>query len=305
MMGVTHYATGVCAGACVAWGVRAALVPAPAPAPYVLVGVLLAVFVTWLAGRAAYWPDFDHGSSSATKKLGLVTQLVHELVELASVRVFDATATERDLKRGDFRNHRGLTHFGVTALLVGTAFGVAVWALTRSQPSLMFGLLNAALLARLASSKVRLKRRRGKKRNPRTLRRVRSLVWVATFVPTAFVVTRWVPVPDVVTPELAGTVLGVGVGVAVATGMLAHDLGDAATKAGVPLLWPIPIRGQRYYPIHIRAKENRSRTGADSPTETRLRFWSWAVTAVAVVGWIPGLYLLGLQRVLDLIVFLT
>jgi len=47
-------------------------------------------------------------------------------------------------------------------------------------------------------------------------------------------------------------------GFAVGFGALTHCFGDAITKAGVPILWPLPIRGRRWYelstgPFAIRA----------------------------------------------------
>jgi membrane-bound metal-dependent hydrolase YbcI (DUF457 family) len=39
------------------------------------------------------------------------------------------------------------------------------------------------------------------------------------------------------------------IGVAVFLGCVVHVLGDALTRAGVPFLWPLPIRGQRWFRI--------------------------------------------------------
>jgi membrane-bound metal-dependent hydrolase YbcI (DUF457 family) len=38
-------------------------------------------------------------------------------------------------------------------------------------------------------------------------------------------------------------------GTAVTLGMLVHALGDAVTESGAPLLWPLPIRRRRWYPV--------------------------------------------------------
>lgn len=40
-------------------------------------------------------------------------------------------------------------------------------------------------------------------------------------------------------------------GIPVTVGCLAHDLGDACTRTGVPLLWPARIAGQRWYPVGL------------------------------------------------------
>lgn len=43
--------------------------------------------------------------------------------------------------------------------------------------------------------------------------------------------------------------LAVRLGGAVAAGCVAHCLGDAATHAGCPFLWPVPIRGETFYEL--------------------------------------------------------
>lgn len=40
-------------------------------------------------------------------------------------------------------------------------------------------------------------------------------------------------------------------GMAVGVGAVMHCLGDAITKAGVPFVWPIPIRGKRWWDITL------------------------------------------------------
>lgn len=40
-------------------------------------------------------------------------------------------------------------------------------------------------------------------------------------------------------------------GIPVAVGCLAHDLGDACTRSGCPILWPAVIGGQRWYPVGL------------------------------------------------------
>lgn len=290
MMGATHHITGVCAGAFVAWGVRVALVPAPSPVPLVLAGVVGAVILTWLAGKAAYWPDLDHSTSKATLKLGPVTRLIHEVCERASTACFDATATQRDRDAGDFRGHRGLTHFGLTALLFGLGCGLTVWGLTAGRPTLVWGFACGALLGRALAGRV-----------PRRRRRTRIQVGLVATVVVGTAVALLVPLPPGLDAETVGRVLGLGVGVSVFAGMLTHDLGDAATRTGVPLLWPLKIQGHRYYPVHIRAAQNLSKTSADSGTERRIRVLSRVLLVVPVLGWIPGLYLVLAQGVLDLL----
>lgn len=301
MMGATHYTCGIAAGAWCAWGVRVALVP-DAGSPVLVVGALAgALALTWLAGRAAFWPDLDHESSTARHAWGPVTGLLQKIITRMSCDAFDATATDADKLAGNFRDHRGLTHTLLAALLFGGTIGVLVGLVTVLDPRLMWSAAVAAVTAWVASELYRwarlLKASRDAKRAARAVARIYPLVGLLCGVGTWYAV----PVPDGLAVETAAQVLGLGVGVAISAGMLAHDLGDAATKTGVPLFWPLPIRGHRYYPIHIRRKDRLTKTSKDSPTERRIRRWSWVLAVPAAFGWIPGLYTVLAVRALDLL----
>src|SRR3712207_7033150 len=47
-------------------------------------------------------------------------------------------------------------------------------------------------------------------------------------------------------------------GTAVTLGMLVHSAGDAVTDSGAPLLWPIPIRERRWYPVGSPRADRKS-----------------------------------------------
>ncbi|MDN5931948.1 MAG: metal-dependent hydrolase, partial [Pseudonocardia sp.] len=49
-------------------------------------------------------------------------------------------------------------------------------------------------------------------------------------------------------------------GSAVTLGMIVHSVGDASTESGAPLLWPVPIRQRRWYPVGS-PRPKRFRTG--------------------------------------------
>lgn len=289
MMGVTHKATGVCAGAYVAWGVRALVVPEPAP-PLVVVAVCgAALLLTLLAGQASLWPDLDHHNSTSTNSLGVVSGLIHEAVEAASIACWELTTTPADRTAGDFRNHRGLTHFAVTAVVFGLALGVGTWQLTARWPAVALGVAVGIVVGRVTPRVLALARWFGFFRKAGRRGRREALGWLAGALAAGLATVR-VPETAAVDLALVGPVLGVGVGLAVTAGMLAHDLGDCATLAGVPFLWPLRISGQRYRAVHVRRRANLTRTTADSMTEWRLRLVSRLALAVAVVGWVPGLW---------------
>lgn len=63
----------------------------------------------------------------------------------------------------------------------------------------------------------------------------------ATLATVLVIAGLWVPV------------IGAGwwLGIPVTVGCVAHDLGDACTRTGAPLLWPARIRGQRWYAVGL------------------------------------------------------
>lgn len=319
MMGVTHKATGLCAGAYIAWGVRTYVAPAPAPLYVAVAACVAGALLTVLAGRAALWPDLDHHNSTATNSLGLISGYIHEVVHRASCLVFDWTATAEDRRRGDFRGHRGLTHFAVTALGVGAVLGVLAWTFTEQRPTVALGIIAGVLVGAVAAwtwtdvlgallgTIVAVVTWTLAPTQPRLALAILVAILVGLFVtemlsskagllPAAgvgFAVHYLVPIESVdwtLVGETIGGGIGLGVGLAVGTGMLAHSVGDCATKTGVPLLWPLRIRGRRYYPIHVRREGFRLHTGESEWSELKLRGWCWVALVAAVIGWVPGLW---------------
>lgn len=319
MMGVTHRATGLCAGGFVAWGAREVVLPAPAPVGASVVAVAGAVLLTYLAGRAAMWPDLDHPGSTASREFGLISGWIHELVHGVSCALFDLTATEADVRADDFRGHRGVTHSALAAVLIGALAGTAAWFFSYRLPMLALGVVVGVLtglvatwvaaelfgfvvgtvtalfvwtvaplqpvmtLAAVTALLVFLVTDEYAGRRVGLIGAVTVFGFIAWTVPAPTI--DWTAVGD-------GTARGVGLGVglAVATGMLAHSIGDAATKTGVPLLWPLPVRGRRFYPIHIRPDGMRWHTGQSEWQEMQLRWKCWTLLGVAVIGWWPGLW---------------
>jgi membrane-bound metal-dependent hydrolase YbcI (DUF457 family) len=174
------------------------------------------VFAVLTAGFSLL-PDLDHPTSTATRRFGPASWLASRVVRPLSAAVFRATAGPGDHGEG---THRALTHTGAAAVALGVGVNAAVavwgsWAL-----------------------------------------------WSVVFVGLALAVKgidHLIPGP----PSLAAAGLltaglwwtvGAGhawAGTAVAVGMLVHDVGDALTESGAPLLWPLSIRGRRWYPVGL------------------------------------------------------
>ncbi len=193
----------------------------------------------------ALLPDLDHPGSTVSRSLGPVTRLIGRTTSYVADKVQDWTC--RCCKDPNTVAHRALTHTAVGALATG------------------------ALVA-LAGA------RRGK-------RAARVVVFLAVALAVRGIVpTKW---RGTFGAALAGAVAaaltaGLGpaagwwwLGVPAGFGVLAHILGDGATKSAVPLLWPARIRGCRWYPCGS-PRWLRFRTGG--------RRERWLVVPLMVVG---------------------
>jgi membrane-bound metal-dependent hydrolase YbcI (DUF457 family) len=92
-----------------------------------------------------------------------------------------------------------------------------------------------------------------------------------------------------------GTAGTVGwLGTAVTVGMLVHSIGDAITETGAPLLWPLPIRRRRWYPVGS-PRPLRFRTGGAveawlvAPALTLATFVLAAMVIPGLADWLTAL----------------
>lgn len=187
-----------------------------ATAPLVgLVGWEAMPFAATVAG-AALLPDLDHPSATATRFLGPITGAASWALRGLSRAVYRATATPgRDEADGE---HRALTHTVLGAVIAGAGWGAVAWW---GGPWAAAAVVAAAAL--LASAAVG------------------RWVLLALLPAVGVALLSGVDVP------LAGA--GLWVGIAVAIGCVTHSCGDALTRSGAPLLWPIRIRGTRWHRI--------------------------------------------------------
>lgn len=211
MLGVSHATSGAVLGLAVAGYAPLALGVEPSA------GSIL-TFAAVCAG-AALLPDLDHPSSTATKHFTAASFLASQVVRPLSGLVYRLTRARRDTGKG---THRGLTHTVVGAVLLGLAINLAsaAWG----TPVLLATLFVCIALAIKGLDAI--------------VPGPPSLVVAAGLT---FAVEVWVP---------GGTAGTAGwLGTAVTLGMVVHSVGDAVTESGAPLLWPLPIRQRRWYPI--------------------------------------------------------
>lgn len=199
-------------------------------------------------------PDLDHPSATASRSLGPVTGLVAWTLRHVSGFVYRHTKTTRDSGRDG--THRGITHTWPGALTVGAATA----AICRFGG--LWGTVGCLFLFALFAL-----RALPPKEAPGT-----DLVCAAGLAGLGW----WV---------LPSEGLSAWTGAAVVVGMLVHCLGDALTESGVPLLWPIPLDGKRWYPVRTPAIV---RFRASGPGDRIVRALSLVGVLILLVALAPG-----------------
>ena len=208
-----------------------------------------AVVVATVTAGAALIPDLDHPGSRASRLVAPVTQPLSALAQAASRVAYRLTRGRRD--EWVDGEHRHLTHTALFAAAVGAGVTAATSAWGRW--AVLAVLLVALMLAVDALGD-----------------------WVLPAALTALVLGL------ANGDDLAG--IASWLGVAVGTGCLVHDLGDALTESGCPVLWPLPIAGETWYELRP-PRLVRFRTGG--PGELLV---VWPVCVVAAVLLLPGVW---------------
>jgi membrane-bound metal-dependent hydrolase YbcI (DUF457 family) len=235
---------------------------------------------------AALLPDLDHPEASIARTFGPLSYRVSRITNATSAVIYAKTKTARDDSRDG--GHRGVTHTLAWALLEGASAAVlALW-----RPGLMvvlFCLLAFALRALIGMRQLdrlfdrfwRWLFRLLHIRVGRVLRWFLRLnqAWITLMI-LAALASAWAAY------TLPQGTASWWVGGAVAVGCWAHCLGDSMTRSGCPWLWPVKIRGRRWYGIGT-PRALRFHTGKRGEAFVT---WGLLTPAVAVlaVGAIPG-----------------
>ncbi|MBM4568972.1 metal-dependent hydrolase [Rhodococcus hoagii] len=215
VMGPTHAMSGAAAGLAMA-----AVLPPTWGGPTSVSGAFVFAGVT--AG-AALLPDLDSPQATIARSFGPASQALAHVVERGSAAIHAATSTRRDDHREN--GHRTATHTLAFAFLAGA--GVAALVSAFGKPAvlgvlfLMLGLALRGLFPKW----------------------VKKNDWLmVTGLAAGLSVLAWVASP--------ASVSGPALGAAVTVGVIAHLVGDAGTKMGVPLLAPIvSINGKRWWDV--------------------------------------------------------
>ncbi|GAA3926643.1 metal-dependent hydrolase [Streptomyces gulbargensis] len=261
MMGPAHSLSG--AAAWLGVGAAAAALDHPMPWPVLLTGALI-------CAGAALAPDLDHRSATISRAFGPVSRGLCGIVDKLSYAVYKATRSAADPRRSG--GHRTLTHTWPWALLIGA--GASTAAVTGGRWAVL-GLLFVHLV--LA---------------------VEGLLWRAARMSSDILVwllgatSAWIIAGVLDQPGNGANWLFTDpgqeylwLGLPVLLGALVHDIGDALTVSGCPILWPIPVGRKRWYPV-------------GPPRALRFRAGSWIelkvlMPAFMILGGVGGASALG------------
>lgn len=209
---------------------------------------LLVLFIFTLSG-ASLLPDLDNTRSTAGSALGLFGNVFSEVIRAISKVIQSVIRTKYDDTNPD--PHRGAFHAPVIAVLLGFLTWLLVGIKGNVDLPLIgevtWGYFSAMLLSliliHIGFSGLFNKAMKSIKKSS-VLGEVIALV-VSLVVTVGLFMNI---------PENASLMW---LPIALTTGMIIHDIGDAFTTAGSPLLAPIPIRGKLWYnvriPPHIKA----------------------------------------------------
>lgn len=225
MMGPAHSLSG--AAGWLGVGAAAAATGHTMPWPVLVVGA-------FICAGAALAPDLDHKAATISRSFGPISKVLCEVTDKLSFAVYKATKTPADSRRTG--GHRTLTHTWLWAVTVG--LGASGLAMLGGRWAVLFILFVHMVLA------------------------VEGLLWRAARVSSDILVwllggtSAWILADLLAKPGNGADWLFTSpgqeflwLGLPIVLGALIHDIGDALTVSGCPVLWPIPVRRKRWYPI--------------------------------------------------------
>jgi membrane-bound metal-dependent hydrolase YbcI (DUF457 family) len=255
MMGPSHALSGAAVWLAGSWALQQF-------ADYEQSPLALAVGTAVCAGGALF-PDLDlsgkvtqnRGGATVARTFGVVSLFAAEVIEKVSLGVYYATKLSKDPRRNN--GHRTLTHTIPFTVLVGWG---TTWLGATYGKWAVIGILFFTIGLALRGLFDKWAERAG---------------WViVTLVSAAAAWFTFANLPGDRGYPLIGLAMGVG--------CFVHILGDMITRAGVPILWPIPIKRRMWMPIRLPSSI-ALRTG--SKTETvLLRSIMTAVSVLAAIG---------------------
>jgi membrane-bound metal-dependent hydrolase YbcI (DUF457 family) len=216
---------------------------------------------TAVCAGAALLPDLDlsgkvthnQGGATVARSFGVFSLFVAEVIEKVSLGIYNVTKMRHDPHREN--GHRTATHTVPFAILMG---GLATWLASNFGRwavivilFLMFGFALRGLFHRWAQ---------------------RAGWTLITLLSAGAAYGAFLLLP---TQNRGYEMIGIAVGV----GCFVHLMGDIITRAGVPILWPLPTGGKRMW--RMIGLPNRISIEAGSWVETRVLAVLFALISLA------------------------
>ncbi len=202
------------------------------------------VLGTLITAGAALGPDIDSHSSTVVNSFGVFGRVAHSLVNAISVGVYTMTKTKYDPERTN--GHRTLFHTTFMAILMGMLVSVGA-SLPMSSGFVLFekdllwgqifAILTFFIFFHLSLAGLFEKYFKKNKRKYGAYGMMLFSLGITLLIVYLF-------------PEGKNYAW---LGLAVGGGWFIHLIGDMITKMGVPMAWPIKIRGHRWWDVTLPA----------------------------------------------------
>lgn len=222
---------------------------------------------TVICAGAALWPDLDQHNSTVVKSFGIFGKGTHEVINNASMYVYNGTKTKYDSNRDN--GHRTLMH--TTPMALFTALIVSLGAMLGGHVDIfgkdftwgqIFSLFVMWIFFHLAlgglfSNQIYKARKKfdyvkAQNKDNTFFGEIAKQIYIHRRAIEPYALLTFSAIITVIVgsflPE--GTNYG-WLGIAVGAGMLIHCLGDLITKMGIPAVWPFKVHGKRWYDVAL------------------------------------------------------
>lgn len=203
---------------------------------------ILAMGTIVFAG-AALAPDMDSHTATVTKSFSFVGRILYYIANLIGLGIYNTTRSKYDEPKSN--GHRTFFHTGLSAILMGglvvaaTAAGGSIDILDKAFSwGEIFALLIVAFCLQVSMAGIFQNKLKKAKTG------LGPLIMAGVSILGTFILSRFLPNPDD-----AGSYAWLGI--AFGLGWFIHILGDLITKMGVPLLFPLKIKGHRWWDVSL------------------------------------------------------
>lgn len=223
------------------------------------------------------WCDWDSNSATVVRSFGIFGKGFHELINAIGLLIYNLTKTKYDEKKEN--GHRTFFHTPVAAILTGLIISllaslpgkIPLWGHNYTLGQI-FSLIIMWMFLHVGLTGIFEK----------SIKKARKMMGVYIIMGVSllatFGVSRFLPEQETYW----------WLGFAAAGGMIVHMLGDMITKMGVPLLWPLKIRGKRWYDVTLPTFM-RIKAGGSFENIVLFPLFSFVTYAALIVCLVPGL----------------